>query len=537
MPVRSPSLRPSDRSGLSDGPAPNARRARFPLLARILVWFFLNLAVLAVVMFLLVRSEFRLDTLIAGRGGERVQQLADLLVGELRDRPRGEWDAILQRFGEGYGIRLLLFAPGEEQVAGEPTVLPPEIRERLPRRGPPFGRPGPAEQLPPLGGTPRAGLNAGGQPLLPDGPPRRPNPPPRFGRPPAGPRFFVHTRGPDRYWIVFPSALPDPPGALGSRAQPLSLVAVSDTLSAGGLFFDYVPWLWAGGAVLALSVLWWLPFVRGITRAVSQMTHATERIAEGQFDVNAPERRRDELGRLGAAINRMATRLAGFVAGQKRFLGDVSHELCSPIARIQVALGILEQRADPKQKPYLDDLHDEVQQVSQLVNELLSFSKASFGEKYVQLAPVRVRDLIEGAAKREATTAAALEITVPGDLWVRGDAELLRRALANLIRNAVRHAGAAGPIRVVAAPDGERITLCVVDSGGGVPEADLAKIFDPFYRPDASRDRATGGAGLGLTIVKSCVEACGGTVACRNLQPHGFEVRMELQPASAPEAT
>lgn len=509
---------------------------RFPLLARILVWFFLNLAMLAVVLLLLVRAEFRLDTLIAGRGGERVQQLADVLVGELRDRPRSEWEAILQRFGESYGIRLLLFTPGEEQVAGEPMVLPPEVRERLPRRGPPFARPGLADQPPLLEGAPRPSLDVGNRPLLPDGPPRRLNSPPRFGRPLAGPRFFVHTPGPDRYWIVFPSALPDPLGTRGPRAQPLSLVAVSETLSAGGLFFDYVPWLWAGGAVLALSVLWWLPFVGGITRVVSQMTHATERIAEGQFDVNAPQRRSDELGRLGGAINSMAARLAGFVAGQKRFLGDVSHELCSPIARIQVALGILEQRADPKQKPYLDDLHDEVQQMSQLVNELLSFSKASFGEKYVQLAPVRVQDLVESAAKRESGAATTFEIITPGDLWVHGDAELLRRALANLIRNAVRHAGGAGPIRVMALTEGEHVVLSVTDGGDGVPEADLAKIFDPFYRLDVSRDRTTGGVGLGLTIVKSCVEACGGTVTCRNLQPRGFEVRVQLQPASAPAA-
>jgi two-component system sensor histidine kinase CpxA len=175
-------------------------------------------------------------------------------------------------------------------------------------------------------------------------------------------------------------------------------------------------------------------------------------------------------------------------------------------------------------------------QMSQLVNELLSFSKASFGEKYVQLAPVRVQDLIESAAKRESTTAVTIEIVTPGDLWVRGDAELLRRALANLIRNAVRHAGDAGPIRVVAAPEGERLAISITDNGEGVPEADLAKIFDPFYRPDASRDRATGGVGLGLTIVKSCVEACGGTVSCRNVQPHGFEVRVQLLPASAPAA-
>ncbi len=484
---------------------------RFPLLARILLWFFLNLLMLAAVLFLFLRSEFRVEALMAGRGGERVQQMADLLIGELRDRPRGEWDGILRRFSEIYGIRLSLIGPGEEQVGGDPMVLPPEVRERLPRRGPPFARPGLAEQpRPPDLGPPV--LN-----------------PLRGGRPRAMPRLFVHTSNPDRYWIVFPSAIPDAPPL---RGRPLSLVAVSETLSAGGLFFDFGPWLWAGGGVLVLSVMWWLPFVRGITRAVSQMTQATERIAEGRFDVNAPERRQDELGRLGAAINRMAGRLAGFVAGQKRFLGDVSHELCSPIARIQVALGILEQRADPKQQPYLDDLHDEVQQMSQLVNELLSFSRASFGEKYVQLVPVRVQDLIEGAAKRESTSAVPITIGVSGDLWVRGEAELLRRALANLVRNAVSHAGHAGPAQVTAVREGESVVVTVADSGPGVPEADLAKVFDPFYRVDSSRDRKTGGVGLGLAIVKACVESCGGTVSCRNRQPSGLEVVITLKAAA-----
>lgn len=495
--------------------------ARFPLLARILVWFFLNLVLLAAVVFLFLRSEFRLDALMTGRGGERVQQVADVLLAELRLRPRMEWDGILSRFGEAYGIRLLLFAHPDEQVAGERMFLPPEVGERLPRRGPPFLRPSVGEAEPPLVEPGFRGLDV-----------------PRLGKARSTPRLFVHTTGPDRYWIVFPGVLPEPlaaPGLRGPRPQPLSLIVVSETLSAGGLFFDYVPWLWAGGAVLVISILWWLPFVGGITRAVSQMTRATEQIAEGRFDVNAPERRRDELGRLGAAINRMAARLGGFVAGQKRFLGDASHELCSPIARIQVALGILEQRADPKQKPYLDDLHDEIQQMSQLVNELLSFSKASFGEKYLKLAPVRVQELIESAAQRESSESTQIAIGVTGDPWVRGDAELLRRALANLIRNAVRHAGQAGPIQVTAARDGEAVVLTVADSGPGVPEAELAKIFDPFYRLDASRDRSTGGAGLGLAIVKTCVETCGGTVTCRNRKPSGLEVNIRLA-ATEPDA-
>ena len=105
-----------------------------------------------------------------------------------------------------------------------------------------------------------------------------------------------------------------------------------------------------GFACVLVSVLFWLPLVRGITHSISQITRATEQIAAGRFDARVATGRRDELGRLGEAINQMATRLSGFVTGQRRFMGDIAHELCSPIARIQMALGILEHRADEKQK-------------------------------------------------------------------------------------------------------------------------------------------------------------------------------------------
>jgi len=105
------------------------------------------------------------------------------------------------------------------------------------------------------------------------------------------------------------------------------------------------------------------------------MTAATERIAQGGLDVRVRIRRRDELGRLGDAVDRMAERLQGFVTGQKRFLGDTAHELCTPLARIQMVVGILEQRADETSRSYVQDLREEVQHMSGLVSELLSFPR------------------------------------------------------------------------------------------------------------------------------------------------------------------
>jgi two-component system sensor histidine kinase CpxA len=108
---------------------------------------------------------------------------------------------------------------------------------------------------------------------------------------------------------------------------------------------------------------------------------------------------------------------------------------------------------------------------------------------------------------------------------------LLARAVGNVLRNAIRYAGNAGPVLLRAVASGPEIVLTVRDSGPGVPESSLAKLFDPFFRPDVSRTADTGGVGLGLAIVKTCVEACQGRVSLRNLQPHGLEVEIRLPAA------
>jgi two-component system, OmpR family, sensor histidine kinase CpxA len=310
----------------------------------------------------------------------------------------------------------------------------------------------------------------------------------------------------------------------------MTLAAISNSLSAGGFFFEIKTWGAVAAGVILLSVLFWLPLIRGITRSIRQMQQATEQIAEGRFEVRVDEHRRDELGSLGQAINRMAGRLAGFVTGQKRFLGDIAHELCSPLARMQMAIGILEQRADEKQKTALDDVREEVEQMSALVNELLSFSRASLAGHHVQLKRVRLADIVDKAIRRESARSDLIECAIPADLEVQADPDLLQRAVANLLRNALRYAGEAGPITVSAMANAGGVELKVADCGPGIPPEAMDKIFDPFFRPDPSRDRQTGGVGLGLAIVKTCVEACGAQVMCRNRQPSGLEVEIHFPP-------
>jgi two-component system sensor histidine kinase CpxA len=485
---------------------------RFPLYARILAWFFLNLIVVGVVVTLAVGGRFGMEPFLAAMASERVKGLAAVLRAELAESNRAEWDAAIERIGGAYPVKIMLCRDDGERLAGAELELPDAVTDRLGAR--PLPPPGvsPPQRLRPIPGDPASGVEP---------PPKGPDPA-RAANEPA----FVHTSSPRRYWAIMPSML-----RLGSgpRVVPVRLVFVSETLGAGGLFVDYTPWLWAGGGVLLVSVLWWLPFVRGITRSVSRMTEASERIAEGRFDVRVPATRRDELGRLAGSVNRMAGRLDGFVTGQRRFLGDIAHELCAPIARIQIALGILEQRAQEKQRDGLADLREEVQQMSGLVNELLSFSKAGLRQQSVPLQSVLLGDVVPRVVAREDVGAGQVQMDVPPDLRALAEPELLARAVANLVRNALRYAGEAGPITVSARAEGQHVVLRVTDSGPGVPAEALERIFDPFFRVEASRSRDTGGVGLGLAIVKTCVEACQGTVTATNGRPAGLQVEIRLR--------
>jgi len=489
------------------------KTVRIPLYAKILLWFFLNLLVLAMAALVALSFQFPLgpELLVSGPAGERVQALTAVVRDELGARPKSEWNSVLDRFSSAYGIQLLFYRNDGTHLAGPSTELPAEVLARLLERGP-----GPRRGPRGLDGDPR---ERGEFPPLPEG---RERPGPGPGGAPV--RFVLRTDEPRRYWIGLGIPVAERPNV----RSPGTLVLRSDSLRAGGLLLDFTLWIWIGAAAVLFSVLFWLPLVRSITRSLAQMNRATSQIAEGQFDVRVNERRRDELGALGGAINRMAARLAGFVTGQKRFLGDIAHELCSPLARMQMALGILEQRAGEKEKVYVEDVREEVQQMSGLVNELLSFSRAALGANTLRIERMALRPLVERAVKRERRGTTEIRNEVPESLSAVADPELLVRAISNLLRNAVHYAGDAGPITIAARPANDVVELSVSDSGPGVPEAELPRLFDPFYRVDSSRTRETGGTGLGLSIVKTCVETCGGTVLCRNREPHGLEVIVRL---------
>jgi two-component system sensor histidine kinase CpxA len=502
---------------------------RLPLLGRILIWSLLNLLILGVAFGVFLWTELGGDSLLGKVAGDRSMAAANALTAELRDRPLPEWENALARFEEAYPVRVLLLREDGSRFLGARLEIPPELPSRLRQIAGPGSGPGPGPG--PGSDDRRPGPPPGAFPedRFDPGPLGNPGPPPSLAglRPQTGgPRIFLRSGRPARYWLVHGNPIRGP-----GLPRGLRMAMVSQTLSAGGLFFDVHSWFWAASAVIAVSVLWWLPFVRGITRSVTRMTAATEQIAEGRFDTVVPDDRGDELGRLGGAINRMSGRLDGLVHGQKRFLGDVAHELCSPLARMEMALGILEQRTDGDTRSYVDDVREEVRHMSGLVNELLQFSKAALKPIDAAMGPVSLDELTRKVVAREWPEASGLSVDVPAGMRALGHAELVERAMGNLLRNARHHGGSRGGIRIESLVDASGSILWrVADSGPGVSEAELRRLGEPFYRPDRSRSSDTGGTGLGLAIVKSCMAACRGRLELANGPERGLVATLVLQP-------
>lgn len=511
---------------------------RLPLYARILLWFMVNVAVLAAALVLVMRQQLQhgLDSFMGNLIAARLQATAESVYQDLSALPVNRWDEAVRRLERDYGVTASLFRPPGRHFGGEKLDLPPEVMEELRvrldgrRPRPADGmRPPPPRDFP--NGPPPGGME-------PDFPPNGPGPgdgPRRNTNAPVPARYaksLLRAGDPPQYWAL---AVMPPPTTLAGPPEPLVLVIVAPSILTGGLLFDIRPWLIGAGAALAFSALLWLPVVRGITGKVKETMRAAEQMAEGKFDVRVKEDRHDELGRLAQGVNRMAEQLGGYVTGQRRFTGDIAHELCSPISRMQAALGILEVRAaDEKQLQYIQTLSVELQHMGHLVQELLQFSKASIHRDIV-LRDVPLAPLIQEVVDREAAGYPDNSVTadIPSALSVRAEPELLNRALGNILRNALRYAGSDGPVHLAAERAGECVRITVTDSGPGVPAEALPRLFDPFYRPDAARTRGHGGAGLGLAIVKSSIETCRGTVTAANRSPHGLVVTVELPAAAA----
>lgn len=485
-------------------------KVRFSLFTKIIIWFFLNLIVLAAILFAFFSLNFRYrpNSGFSGLFGNTIEVVTRQITNDLDDKTRGERDATLKNYTEKHaGVEFFLFDYKGEQLGGRQIELPKEVFDQITQ----------PENFPPPR-PPRQFSEQGEQ---------RREPPPGM-MPPAPPSMYLRTTNPTRYWYGAKAMT-----VVENSKEPrrTRLLAVSDSFYGYGLFFNPLPWIVLTAIIILVSILFWFPFVRRLTKNIESLTKASEKIADEDFTVRVGEKRTDELGRLGSAINHLAERLSGFVGGQKRFLGDISHELNSPLARMNFALQILEDRVREENRQYVEDVKEEVEIMTRLVGELLSYSKTGIKTAEITTEKISLKPLVEKVIARETTNETAeIKIEINKNISVLAQPELLSRAIGNVIRNAVNYAGQAGEISIAAEKaENDLVEITIADEGAGVPADALTKIFDPLYRVNKDRARASGGSGLGLAIVKTCVEACGGRVYARNLAPKGFAVKILLK--------
>jgi len=277
-----------------------------------------------------------------------------------------------------------------------------------------------------------------------------------------------------------------------------------------------------------------------LTKPIVRLRTATRQLAAGDLTarIGAPVgKRRDEVAGLMRDFDAMAERLEILVKAQSRLLNDISHELRSPLARLNVALGLARQRANVESSEMLDRIELEAARLNEMIGRILTLARLEDGEQKVPQTPVSLDDIVLMVAEDAEFEAQARHCHVgtvisEGDWAVRGNPSLLHSAVENVVRNAIRYTQEGTSVEIelgsVAGEKGPEALVAVSDSGPGVPEDALAKLFEPFYRLDDSRGRLTGGAGLGLAITERAVRFHGGRVVALNRPGGGLRVEIRL---------
>ncbi len=288
-------------------------------------------------------------------------------------------------------------------------------------------------------------------------------------------------------------------------------------------------------AIVAAAAAAWLS--RRIVRPVELLTEAARKLEKGDLGQRVDVRGSDELALLGRAFNSMAESIERNEELRKQMTSDVAHELRTPLNNLA---GYLEAIADGVVEPgegTIASLQEEATLLVRLVADLEELSLADAGRQVLNLEPQPLAPIVEQAVAMVAPRARAAGITIVQETWPAPMVDVDRRRIAqvvrNLLENAVRHTPDGGTIRVSLRGQETKVELTVSDDGPGIAAEHLENIFERFYRTDASRARATGGAGLGLAIVRQLVEAHGGRVWAANAAGGGALFTVELDAAGA----
>ncbi|NMH60078.1 ATP-binding protein [Alteromonas ponticola] len=287
------------------------------------------------------------------------------------------------------------------------------------------------------------------------------------------------------------------------------------------------PFFWLIPLVLFISMGVSYIFARSLARPIELLRAGTKTLARGNWSARVDVgTRRDEIAELASDFNQMAEQLARLWSSQQRLLADISHELRSPLTRLQMALGLIQQQK--MDHPAVSRIEKEVQRMELLISQLLMLTKTETHSASKQtlilssiLSPVFSDAEFEAAAQGKRCNFSA----VP-EIWVTVNLELIQRAVENVLRNAIKYCHST--ISVLVECTESSWSVSISDDGPGLVPAECEQIFAPFYRVSTSRERSSGGTGLGLAIAKTAVELHHGTIQATTHQPNGLKVTIAV---------
>jgi two-component system sensor histidine kinase CpxA len=294
-----------------------------------------------------------------------------------------------------------------------------------------------------------------------------------------------------------------------------------------------------GVALLVSGFVCYL-LTRYITNPILRLQQASQQLAAGNLSTRAAaetEHRRDELGNLVRDFNIMADRIEELISRQRQLIYDLSHELRSPLARLNVALDLGRKRKG--EDPAFDHMEQDLERLSDMIERMLTLAKLDTSAAPVRMQRANLTEIIKSIVRdaefESRERDGIIRLTADGECSIWGNEELLRSAIENVIRNAIRYTAAQTSVEIELQhrdiEDAARVSLIIRDYGPGVPEEELAKIFQPFYRVADARDRQSGGIGLGLAIADRVVCIHGGLIRAENATPQGLRIEIRL-PAS-----
>jgi two-component system sensor histidine kinase BaeS len=283
-------------------------------------------------------------------------------------------------------------------------------------------------------------------------------------------------------------------------------------------------------SMLVAALLAWV-LARNVSRPVGALGETLTHLSEGDFAVRAGDVGGDEIARLAANVNRLAATLEQNRTARRRWMADIAHELRTPVAVLKGEIEALSDGVRPADERMATSLAEEVDHLTALIDDLQTLALSDAGALNIRKEPLDLAELVSQTAglfrERLAERRIVLDMDIPSNLVVAGDAQRIRQLLHNLFENATRYVEDAGRIRLCLQATGGA-ELVLEDSGPGVGDDQLQRLFERFYRAEGSRSRVTGGSGLGLAICRNIAEAHGGAIEASHSELGGLKIRVRF---------